>query len=83
MTILTEKGREQLRKERIALRSEERIEAEQELEKYRKWESIIHEHLLLADEYENASEYDKKDIMERIKELKEKEKEIKKELNIK
>lgn len=53
------------------------------LEKYRKWESIIHEHLLLADEYENASEYDKKDIMERIKELKEKEKEIKKELNIK
>lgn len=75
MTILTEKEREQLRKERI--------EAEQELEKYRKWESIIHEHLLLADEYGNASEYDKKDIMERIKELKEKEKEIKKELNIK
>lgn len=69
MTILTKKEREQLRKERI--------EAEQELEKYRKWESIIHEHLLLADEY------DKKDIMERIKELKEKEKEIKKELNIK
>lgn len=53
MTILTKKEREQLRKERI--------EAEQELEKYRKWESIIHEHLLLADEYENASEYDKKD----------------------
>lgn len=75
MTILTKKEREQLRKERI--------EAEQELEKYRKWESIIHEHLLLADEYENVSEYDKKDIMERIKELKEKEKEIKKELNIK
>lgn len=75
MTILTKKEREQLRKERI--------EAEQELEKYRKWESIIHEHLLFADEYENASEYDKKDIMERIKELKEKEKEIKKELNIK
>lgn len=75
MTILTKKEREQLRKERI--------EAEQELEKYRKWESIIHEHLLLADEYENANEYDKKDIMERIKELKEKEKEIKKELNIK
>lgn len=75
MTILTKKEREQLRKERI--------EAEQELEKYRKWESIIHEHLLLADEYENTSEYDKKDIMERIKELKEKEKEIKKELNIK
>lgn len=75
MTILTKKEREQLRKERI--------EAEQELEKYRKWESIIHEHLLLADEYKNASEYDKKDIMERIKELKEKEKEIKKELNIK
>ena len=75
MTILTKKEREQLRKERI--------EAEQELEKYRKWESIINEHLLLADEYENASEYDKKDIMERIKELKEKEKEIKKELNIK
>lgn len=75
MTILTKKEREQLRKERI--------EAEQELEKYRKWESIIHEHLLLADEYENASKYDKKDIMERIKELKEKEKEIKKELNIK
>lgn len=75
MTILTKKEREQLRKERI--------EAEQELEKYRKWESIIHEHLLLADEYENASEHDKKDIMERIKELKEKEKEIKKELNIK
>lgn len=75
MTILTKKEREQLRKERI--------EAEQELEKYRKWESIIHEHLLLADEHENASEYDKKDIMERIKELKEKEKEIKKELNIK
>lgn len=75
MTILTKKEREQLRKERI--------EAEQELEKYRKWESIIHEHLLLADEYENAGEYDKKDIMERIKELKEKEKEIKKELNIK
>lgn len=75
MTILTKKEREQLRKERI--------EAEQELEKYRKWESIIHEHLLLAYEYENASEYDKKDIMERIKELKEKEKEIKKELNIK
>lgn len=75
MTILTKKEREQLRKERI--------EAEQELEKYRKWESIIHEHFLLADEYENASEYDKKDIMERIKELKEKEKEIKKELNIK
>lgn len=75
MTILTKKEREQLRKERI--------EAEQALEKYRKWESIIHEHLLLADEYENASEYDKKDIMERIKELKEKEKEIKKELNIK
>ena len=48
MTILTKKEREQLRKERI--------EAEQELEKYRKWESIIHEHLLLADEYENASE---------------------------
>lgn len=75
MTILTKKEREQLRKERI--------EAEQELEKYRKWESIVHEHLLLADEYENASEYEKKDIMERIKELKEKEKEIKKELNIK
>lgn len=75
MTILTKKEREQLRKERI--------EVEQELEKYRKWESIIHEHLLLADEYENVSEYDKKDIMERIKELKEKEKEIKKELNIK
>ena len=75
MTILTKKEREQLRKERI--------EAEQELEKYRKWESIIHEHLLLADEYENVSEYDKKDIMERIKDLKEKEKEIKKELNIK
>lgn len=75
MTILTKKEREQLRKERI--------EAEQELEKYRKWKSIIHEHLLLADEYENASVYDKKDIMERIKELKEKEKEIKKELNIK
>ena len=75
MTILTKKEREQLRKERI--------EAEQELEKYRKWESIIHEHLLLADEYENATEIDKKDIMESIKELKEKEKEIKKELNIK
>ena len=70
MTILTKKEREQLRKEQI--------EAEQELEKYRKWESIIHEHLLLADEYENARKEDKKDIMERIKEREEKEKKKKK-----
>lgn len=75
MVVLSKKEREELRNERL--------QAEKELEKYRKWESIVHEHLLLADEYENASEYDKKDIMERIKELKEKEKEIKKELNIK
>ena len=73
MTVLTKKEREKLRKERI--------QAEKELEKYREWESVIHEHSILADEYENASEYDKKDILERINELKEKEKEIKTELD--
>jgi acetyl-CoA carboxylase alpha subunit len=76
MTILTKKEREQLRKERI--------EAEKELEKYRMWESVINEHTQLAAEYEQTnSEYEKRDILERINELKQKEKEIKKELNIK
>ncbi len=75
MTILTKKEREELRKERL--------QAEKELEKYREWESVVGEHAQLANEYEQASEYDKKDILERINELKEKEKEIKKELNIK
>ena len=74
MVVLSKKEREELRKERL--------QAEKELEKYREWESIVGEHAKLANEYENASEYDKKDIMERIKELKEKEKEIKKELKI-
>ncbi len=69
MTILTKKEREELRKERL--------QAEKELEKYREWESVVGEHAKLA------SEYDKKDILERINKLKEKEKEIKKELNIK
>ena len=73
MVVLSKKEREELRKERI--------QAEKELEKYREWESVIHEHSILADEYENASEYDKKDILERINELKEKEKEIKTELD--
>lgn len=75
MTILTKKEREELRKERL--------QAEKELEKYREWESVVGEHAKLANEYEQASEYEKKDILERINELKEKEKEIKKELNIK
>lgn len=75
MVVLSKKEREELRKERL--------QAEKELEKYREWESVVGEHAKLANEYGNASEYDKKDIMERIKELKEKEKEIKKELNIK
>ena len=74
MIVLNKKEREGLRKERL--------QAEKELEKYREWESVVGEHAKLANEYENASEYDKKDIMERIKELKEKEKEIKKELKI-
>lgn len=74
MVVLSKKEREKLRKERL--------QAEKELEKYREWESVVGEHAKLANEYENASEYDKKDIMERIKELKEKEKEIKKELKI-
>ena len=74
MVVLSKKEREELRKERI--------KAEQELNKYREWESVIHEHSLLADEYENASEYDKRDILDKINELKQKEKEIKKELKI-
>lgn len=74
MVVLSKKEREELRKERL--------QTEKELEKYREWESVVGEHAKLANEYENASEYDKKDIMERIKELKEKEKEIKKELKI-
>ena len=76
MVVLSKKEREELRKERI--------QAEKELEKYREWESVIAEHAKLADEYENTtSEYDKRDILERINELKKKEKAIKKELNIK
>lgn len=74
MVVLSKKEREELRKERI--------QAEKELEKYREWESIINEHTKLADEYEQAGEYDKRDILDRINELKEKEKTIKKELNI-
>lgn len=74
MVVLSKKEREELRKERI--------QAEKELEKYREWESVINEHTKLADKYEQAGEYDKRDILDRINELKEKEKTIKKELNI-
>ena len=62
MVVLSKKEREELRKERL--------QAEKELEKYREWESVVGEHAKLANEYENASEYDKKDIMERIKDQK-------------